>query len=152
MKEYRFDHENSLLSLWRQVQGLRRPSRNGKRPPKGPVYDPLTLLYNFRLGAFGPLPGGATLKVMVLANPKPQEMVFMVGPVTDTGRKVTMDRRRPESKTVNHYYWLPQPGAGAHPGLDPGARVRQAHGAFTEPRRDQEGGAPGPASLLFSQP
>jgi hypothetical protein len=103
LKEYRFDHESSRLSLWRQVQGCKEV-KEWETPLKGPVYDPLTLLYNFRLGAFGPLPCGDTLKVMVLANPKPQEMVFRVGPVTETSRKVTLDRRRAESKAVNHYF------------------------------------------------
>jgi Protein of unknown function (DUF3108) len=103
LKEYRFNHESRRLSLWRQVQGC-EAVKQGEVPLKGPVYDPLTLFYNIRLGAFGPLPAGATLKVMVLANPKPQEMVFMIGPVSGTSRKVTLDRRRAGSKAVNHYF------------------------------------------------
>ena len=91
------------LSLWRQAEGSEKVKK-WETPLKGPVYDPLTLFYNIRLGVFGPLPGGSTLRVMVLPTPDPQEMVFMIGPVTDMGRKVTLDRRRAESKAVNQYF------------------------------------------------
>jgi hypothetical protein len=103
LKEYRFDHESSRLVLWRQVEGCEKV-KEWEMPLKGPVYDPLTLFYSVRLGTFGPLPGGATLRVMVLATPTPQEMLFTVGPVTEMGRNVTMERRRVESKAVNRYY------------------------------------------------
>jgi hypothetical protein len=41
---------------------------------------------------------------MVLSTLKPQEMVFVVGPATEMGRKVTIDRRRAESKALRHYF------------------------------------------------
>ena len=72
-------------------------------PLKGPVYDLLSLFYNTRLGVLGPLPGGETLRVTMLPTPKSQELAFCIGPVTDQGRKVTLDRRRAESKTVTRY-------------------------------------------------
>ena len=103
LKEYRFDHEGGRLSLWHQAEGCEKVKK-WEVPLTGPVYDPLTLLYNVRLGTFGPLPGGATLRVMGLPTPKPQEMVFVVSPVTEMGRKVTMDRLRAESKAVNQYF------------------------------------------------
>jgi hypothetical protein len=103
LKEYRFDYAAGRLSLWRQVEGCEQV-KQWEMPLTGPVYDPLSLFYNVRLGTFGPLPCGSTLKVMVLSTPKPQEMVFVVGPVSETGRKVTMDRLRAESKKVNHYF------------------------------------------------
>ena len=68
------------------------------------MYDPLTLFYNIRLGVFGPLPGGSTLRVTVLPTPDPREMVFMIGAVSDLGRKVMLECRRSESKVVNQYY------------------------------------------------
>ena len=108
VKEYRFDHERGRLSLWRQADGGDKVKK-WEVPLKGPVYDPLTLFYNVRLGVFGPLPGGTTLRVMVLPTPEPQEMVFVVGPVTEQGRKVMLDRRRPESKAVNQYYFYLSP-------------------------------------------
>jgi hypothetical protein len=103
LKEYRFDHENGRLSLWRRADGGDMV-RQWEVPLNGPVYDPLSLLYNVRLGTFGPLPSGATLKVMVLSTLKPQEMVFVVGPVSEMGRNVTMERRRGKSKAVSHYF------------------------------------------------
>jgi hypothetical protein len=103
MKEYRFDHEHGRLTLWRQAQGSEKVKK-WEVPLKTPVYDPLTLFYNIRLGVFGPLPGGSTLRVTVLPTPDPREMVFMIGAVNDLGRKVMLECRRSESKVVNQYY------------------------------------------------
>ncbi len=41
---------------------------------------------------------------MVVSTLKPQEMVFVVGPATELGRNVTMDRRRADSKGLSHYF------------------------------------------------
>jgi hypothetical protein len=103
VKEYRFDHERGHLSLWRQAEGF-ETLKKWEVPLKGPVYDPLTLFYNVRLGVFGSLPGGSTLRVMALPTPEPREMVFMIGAVNDKGRKVMLECRRSESKAVNQYY------------------------------------------------
>ena len=103
VKEYRFDHERDRLTLWRQAEGGEKVKK-WEVPLNGPVYDPLTLFYNIRLGVFGPLPGGSTLRVMVLPTPDPREMVFMIGAVNDQGRQVMLDCRRSESKVVNQYY------------------------------------------------
>ena len=103
VKEYRFDHERGHLSLWRQAQGSEKVKK-WEVPLKSPVYDPLTLFYNIRLGVFGPLLGGSTLRVMSLPTPEPREMVFMIGAVNDQGREVMLDCRRSESKAVNQYH------------------------------------------------
>jgi len=103
MKEYRFDHERGRLALWRQAHGSEKVKK-WEVPLKDPVYDPLTLFYNIRLGVFGPLPGGTTLRVMVLPTPDPREMVFKIGALNDQGRTVMLDCRRSESKAVNQYY------------------------------------------------
>ena len=108
LKEYRFDYESGRLSLWRQADGGEKV-KQWEVPLKSPVYDFLSLFYNVRLGVFGPLPGGSTLKVMVLSTPAPQEMVFVIGLVTGMGRKVTLDRRRSESKAVNQYFFYLSP-------------------------------------------
>ena len=55
---------------------------------KGPIYDLLSLFYNFLLGALGPAPAGTTVRVMVLPTLEPAELVFRVGAVTDQGFKV----------------------------------------------------------------
>jgi hypothetical protein len=103
LKEYRFDHDRGHLSLWRQTEGGKKVKK-WQTPLQGPVYDLLTLFYNVRLGAFGPLTGGATLRVMGLPTPAPQEMAFVIGPVTETGRKIMMDHRPPNSNTVDQYF------------------------------------------------
>ena len=103
MKEYRFDHERGRLTLWRQVQGSEKVKK-WEVPLKSPVYDPLTLFYNVRLGVFGPLPGGSTLRVMVLPTPEPREMVFMIGEVSGQGRQVMLECRRSESREVGQFY------------------------------------------------
>ena len=108
VKEYRFDHERGHLSLWRQAEGGEKVKK-WEVPLKGPVYDPLTLFYNVRLGVFGPLPGGSTLRVTVLPSPAPQEMVFAIGAVSEIGRKVMLDYRRSESKAVKQYYFFLSP-------------------------------------------
>jgi hypothetical protein len=41
---------------------------------------------------------------MALPTPEPREMVFMIGAVSDRGRKVMMECRRSETKEVNQYY------------------------------------------------
>jgi hypothetical protein len=91
------------VSLWRQAEGGDRV-KEWEVPMKSPVYDFLSLFYNVRLGVFGPLPGGSTLKVMVLSTLAPQEMVFVVSPATGMVRKVTLDRRRSKSKAVKQYF------------------------------------------------
>ena len=108
LKEYRFDHERGQLSLWRQAEGGEKV-KQWEVPLKSPVYDFLSLFYNVRLGVFGPLPGGSTLKVMVLSTLAPQEMVFAIGSVTEMGRKVMLERRRSESKAVNQYFFFLSP-------------------------------------------
>jgi hypothetical protein len=103
MKEYRFDHEQGRLALWRQAQGKEKVKK-WEVPLKSPVYDPLTLFYNVRLGVFGPLLGGATLRIAVLPTPEAREMIFMIGAPNQQGREVMMECRRSETKEVNQYY------------------------------------------------
>jgi hypothetical protein len=102
-KEFRFDHEQGRLTLWRQVKGKEKVKK-WEVPLKGPAYDPLTLFYNVRLGVFGPLLGGTTLRITVLPTPEPREMVFMIGAANHQGREVMMECRRSETKEVNQYY------------------------------------------------
>lgn len=103
LKEYRFDHEGGRVSLWRQADRGDHV-KQWEVPLKSPVYDFLSLFYNVRLGVFGPLPVGSTLKVMLLSTSAPQEMAFVISPTAEKVRKVTLDRRRSKSKVVNHYF------------------------------------------------
>jgi hypothetical protein len=102
-KEYRFDHENGHLTLWRQA-GDGPQVKSWEVPLKGQVYDLLTLFYNVRLGVLGPTPGGSTLRVAVLPTPEPQELVFRIGSETGQGRKVMLNYRQPDSGAVDHYF------------------------------------------------
>ncbi len=154
-KEYFFDHERGRLTLWRQAEGGEKVKK-WEVPMKGPVYDPLSLFYNVRLGVFGALPGGTTLRVMGLPTPEPREMVFMIGAVSDQGRKVMLECRRSEGKAVNQYYislspeqvptlaWTQVPLFGKLTGrlLNPG-EIRK-EGLLTLP--------PSPAAGLKAQP
>ncbi|MGO8761102.1 MAG: DUF3108 domain-containing protein [Desulfobaccales bacterium] len=103
LKEYRFDHESGRVSLWRQAD--RGDSvKQWEVPMKSPVYDFLSFFYNVRLGVFGPLPSGSTLKVMLLSTSAPREMFFMISLAAGKVRKVTLDRHRSKSKAVNQYF------------------------------------------------
>jgi len=61
-KEYRFDYGRRKLELWRR-------SKDGVMVLKWeteltqPIYDPISALYNFRIGALGEVKAGNTLSV-----------------------------------------------------------------------------------------
>jgi len=103
LKEYYFDYEHGRLTLWSQADGGEKVKK-WEVPLKEPVYDLLSLFYNVRLGALGPVSGGATLRVAILPTPEPQELVFRIGPETDQGRKVMLNCRQPGSSTEDHYF------------------------------------------------
>jgi len=103
LKEYRFDYDHSRLTLWRQVDGGEK-IKEWQVPLTAPVYDLLTLFYNIRLGALGPEPGGATLRVMVLPDPEPQELVFHIGAVTEQGVKVMVSSRSSGAVDEDQYF------------------------------------------------
>ncbi len=103
LKEYRFDYDHSRLTLWRQVDGGEK-TKEWEVPLTGPVYDLLSLFYNVRLGALGPTPGGATLRVMVLADPKPKELVFCIGAATEQGLKVMVNSCSPGAVDADQYF------------------------------------------------
>ncbi len=107
-KEYRFDYDHSQLTLWRQLDGGEK-IKEWEVPLTGPVYDLLSLFYNVRLDALGPAPGGATLRVMVLPNPKPQELVFYIGAVTEQGLKVMVKSASPDAVDGDQYFMFLNP-------------------------------------------
>jgi Protein of unknown function (DUF3108) len=108
LKEYLFDYDHSQLTLWRQVDGGEK-IKEWEVPLTGPVYDLLSLFYNVRLDALGPAPGGATLRVMVLPNPKPQELVFYIGAVTEQGLKVMVKSVSPDAVDGDQYFMFLNP-------------------------------------------
>jgi hypothetical protein len=108
LKEYRFDYDHSRLTLWRQVDGGGK-IKQWEVPLTGPVYDLLSLFYNVRLDALGPVTGGATLRVMVLPNPKPQELVFHIGAATGQGLEVMVTPRSPGAVDEDQYFLFLSP-------------------------------------------
>jgi hypothetical protein len=98
-KEYRFDYSRGVLEVWQGVNH-KEPVKSWQVPLKEPVYDPLSLFYNLRLGAFGPLLAGQTLKVAVVPTPEPREMIIRIGAETDQGRKVMLEVVSPKASQV----------------------------------------------------
>ena len=94
LKEYHFDYEQGRLTLWSKA-GSREMVKEWEAPLKEPVYDLLSLFYNFRLGALGALSGGATLRLAILPTPEPQELLCRIGPETGQGRKVMVNWHPP---------------------------------------------------------
>ena len=78
LKEYRFDYAKGTLEMWQwhQVKGM---VRKWKTDLKGPMYDPVSAFYNYRLGLLGPLAPGETLKVTGIPYPKPEEYQVRLG-------------------------------------------------------------------------
>lgn len=108
LKEYRFDYDHSQLTLWRQVGGGEK-IKQWEVPLTGPVYDLLSLFYNVRLDALGPAPGGGTLRVKVLPNPKPQELVFCIGATTDQGLEVMVNSCAPSAGEADQFFIVLNP-------------------------------------------
>ena len=108
LKEYHFDYEHSRLTLWRQLDGGEK-IKEWEVPLTGPVYDLLSLFYNVRLDALGPAPGGASLQVMVLPDPKPRSLVFRIGAVTDQGLKVMVNSASAGAGDADQYFMFLNP-------------------------------------------
>jgi hypothetical protein len=108
LKEYRFDYDHSQLALWRQVDAGEK-IKEWEVPLTGSVYDLLSLFYNVRLDALGPTPGGASLRVMILPDPKPRELVFHIGAVTDQGLKVMVNSASPGAVDEDQYFLFLNP-------------------------------------------
>lgn len=107
-KEYRFDYSRRVLEIWRGVDG-RALVKDWQGPLQGPVYDPLTLFYNMRLGALGPANPGQTLKVALVPNPEAREMVMNIGPETGQGRKVMVSIRKNNGEEDGPYFIFTNP-------------------------------------------
>ena len=89
-KEFRFDYSRSVLEIW-SGDDNQPLAKKYRIPMKAAVYDPLSLFYNLRLGVFGPLTPGETLRVALVPAPQAREMVFHLGQDTPQGRKVMLE-------------------------------------------------------------
>jgi len=104
-KEIRFDYQQGVLELWRKVEG-QEMVKKWQAPLTGTVYDPLSLFYNVRLGVFGPLPGGETLRLAAIPTPKPWDFIIHFGADTEQGRKVMLTFKEKGSGKDNPPYFL----------------------------------------------
>jgi hypothetical protein len=113
VKEYRFDYQQGRLEYWRQVND-REMVRMWEAPLKEPVFDLLSLFYNLRLGFFGDLAGGETLRVPGIPTPEPEEMILTVGGPSGQGRRVMLTIREQTDQERGPFFfqmgpgWLPQ--------------------------------------------
>ena len=107
----------------------------------------MSLFYNLRLGAFGPLKGGETLRVAVLPTPEPRELVFRIGPESSEGRKIMLEVKGPKSEAeAGPYFAYLHAAVGAARGLDQSAVLREAGGAVAQPRSNQARGLAQPCA------
>jgi hypothetical protein len=113
-KEYRFDYSRKVLEVWRGKDS-QAPVKSWQVPLVEPLYDPLSLFYNLRLGAFGSFLGGQNLTVAVVPTPEPRKMVLRFGPEAKEGRKimVELNSRKSEDKAGPYVVfctseWVPQ--------------------------------------------
>lgn len=90
LKEYRFDYQKGQLELWQWKEDRGVMVRKWHTSLKGPIQDPLSAFYNYRLGLLGPLKEGETLKVEGIPYPQPEEIEVRIGPETEWGRKVAI--------------------------------------------------------------
>ncbi|MFZ0052142.1 MAG: DUF3108 domain-containing protein [Desulfobaccales bacterium] len=88
LKEYRFDYEKGQLELWQWKEDRGVMVRKWHTPLKGPIQDPLSAFYNYRLGLLGPIKEGETIILEGIPYPKPEEIEMRIGPETEWGRKV----------------------------------------------------------------
>lgn len=104
-KEYRFDYSRGVMEVWRGADH-QEPVKETEFLLQEALYDPLSLFYNLRLGAFGPLTGGETLRVAMVPTPKPQELIIHLGPETTLGRKVMVEVKAKGSGDDNRNYFI----------------------------------------------
>ena len=88
LKEYRFDYEKGQLEMWQLKEDRGVMVRKWHTTLKGPIQDPLSAFYNYRLGLLGPIKEGETLRLEGIPYPKPEEIEVRIGPETEWGRKV----------------------------------------------------------------
>jgi hypothetical protein len=89
LKEYRFHYDQGRLELWQwhEGQGLKL---KWEAPLTETLYDPITAFYNYRLGVWGPLKEGETLKLSGIPYPRREDIEVRLGPETQEGRQVTV--------------------------------------------------------------
>ena len=114
LKEYHFDYSRKVLAVWRGVD-YQPPVKSWQVPMREPVYDPLSLFYNLRLGTFGVLKAGQNLREVLVPASESRELVLRFGPETYAGRRVILEVTGRKSEDEAGPYsllctpqWVPQ--------------------------------------------
>ncbi len=71
----------------------------------------MSFIYNLRLGGFGPLTAGETLRVALIPTPGPRELIVRLGPESPQGRQVMLEvtgRRHEDEAGPYHLVLSPQ--------------------------------------------
>ncbi|MCL6621374.1 MAG: DUF3108 domain-containing protein [Syntrophobacterales bacterium] len=87
--EHRFDHEARRVEVWKWDRGKRAMVKKWEGPLDDSLTDPLSFYYNQRL-RLGEIKEGEVVRLPTVPYPKPEEVVFRVGPLTPEGRRVTI--------------------------------------------------------------
>ena len=104
-KEYHFDYSRKVLEVWRGVD-YQPPVKRLQVPMQEPVYDPLSLFYNLRMGTFGVLQSGQNLRVVLIPASESREMVLHFGSETYAGRKVILEVKGRKGEDEGGPYFL----------------------------------------------
>jgi hypothetical protein len=139
VKEYRFDYQQGHLEYWRKIND-RELVRMWQVPLQEMVFDPLSLFYNLRLGVFGDLGGGGTIRVQGIPTPEPEEMVLAMGERTDQGRKIMLTIREPKGGERGPFFFCTGTGPGWVP-QDAWTRIFKI-GKLAGHLEDSRGGMP----------
>lgn len=95
-REYHFDQEQGRLELW-TADDMRPARLTWQTDLQQTVYDPVSALYNLRAGTLGAIRAGESLVVPGLPYPRPEDIIFRIGPQQEGRQKVAMQVRRAAS-------------------------------------------------------
>lgn len=87
--EHRFDHEAKRVEVWKWDRNKRAMVKRWEGPLDDQLTDPLSFYYNQRL-RLGEIKEGDVVRLPTVPYPKPEEVIFRVGPLTPEGRRVTI--------------------------------------------------------------
>lgn len=89
LTEHRFDHYRKRVEVWKWDRHQRALVKKWEGPLDDSLTDPLSFYYNQRL-RLGEIKEGDVVRLPTVPYPKPEEVVFRVGPLTPEGRRVTI--------------------------------------------------------------
>ncbi len=87
--EYRFNYQDKRVEVWKWDRGKRALVQKWQTAMERPMYDPLSFYYNQRL-RLRDAKEGDVVRLPGIPYPKPEDVVFQIGPLTSEGRRVTI--------------------------------------------------------------